>query len=577
MMQAPQDIEVRFGSDAAAVVAPRIGTPPIGDPVRSPAAADRVRGSLVGAAIGDALGEPVEDRSRRWIAERCGDVRGYLVPSPATSSDTLLTLITADSLLADPVDHPTRLAARLHGVDVPTRGRSMKHARTELLAGRAWWQAAMPRSAGTAGAARCASFGLLWAGDPRRAAYEAALSTSVTHGHPVATTAAAAFAAAVALAARGDGPLDGAWIEAVTEIAAGFEQGAVPGKTVVDRLRVLPALIGQPAESVRAIVGTGAIAIEAVPAALWCATAHADPVEGVVAAVSAGGDTDTIAAMAGACLGARNGEAAWPSNLTNLAGLDEVRVVADRISIHTANGPDASASMPATDATGTPVDGVTGDVPVHVSFLIDRSGSMSGLEGDVVGGFNAFVDGQRKEPGVCRLTAVQFDGQNAYEVLRDAVEIDAVADLRLLEYQPRGRTPQFAALGNLIRAAEGRLATLGTAEDQIVVVFTDGHENASRSWTRQALFDLVEAKKREGWTFVFMGANQDAYATGGGMGFDPGSTQNYRGDGIGTRSSWDSVNMAVTGFRSSAWEEKQRRKADFFAGQKDAEVDDLNR
>ena len=556
MMQAPQDIEARFGPDAAAVVTPRIGTPRSGDPVRSPAAADRVRGSLVGAAIGDALGEPVEDRSRRWIAKRCGDVRGYLVPSPATSSDTLLTLITADSLLADPADHPARLAARRLGVDVPTRGRSMKHARTELLAGRAWWQAAMPRSAGTAGAARCASFGLLWAGDPRRAAYEAALSTSVTHGHPVATTAAAAFAAAVALAARGDGPLDGAWIEAVTEIAAGFEQGAVPGKTVVDRLRVLPALIGQPAESVLAIVGTGAIAIEAVPAALWCAVAHADPVEGVVAAVSAGGDTDTIAAMAGACLGARNGEAAWPSNLTNLAGLDEVRVVADRISIHTANGPDASASTPATDATGPPADGVTGDV---------------------VGGFNAFVDGQRKEPGVCRLTAVQFDGQNAYEVIRDAVEIGAVADLGLQEYQPRGSTPLFDALGNLIRAAEGRLATLGSAEDQIVVVFTDGHENASRSWTRQALFDLVEAKKREGWTFVFMGANQDAYATGGGMGFDPGSTQNYRGDGTGTRSSWDSVNMAVSEFRNSAWEEKQRRKADFFAGQKDAEVDDLNR
>ena len=108
-------------------------------------------------------------------------------------------------------------------------------------------------------------------------------------------------------------------------------------------------------------------------------------------------------------------------------------------------------------------------------------------------------------------------------------------------------------------------------------MFTDGHENASTSWTRHALFELIDAKKAEGWTFDFMGANQDAYATGSGMGFDPGSTQNYRGDGIGTRSSWDSVNMAVSEFRNSAWEEKQRRKADFFAGQKDAEVDDLNR
>ncbi len=573
-MQAPHDIDARFGPDAAAAVVSRIGTPPVGDPTRSPAPADRIRGALIGTAIGDALGEPVEDRSRRWIAQRCGKVTGYLVPSPSTSSDTLLTLITADSILADPVDHPARFASRILGADVPTRGRSIKHARSELIAGRPWWQAAMPLSAGTAGAARCAAFGLVWAADPQRAAYEAALSTSVTHGHPVATTAAAAFAAAVALAASGDGPLDGAWIEAVTEIAAGFEQGAVPGKSVVDRLRVLPALIGQPAESVLAIVGTGVIAIEAVPAALWCAAAHADPVEGVLAAVSAGGDTDTIAAMAGACFGARHGEAVWPSHLTNLGGLDQVREVADRLANQAAGTP---AVTPDTGSASSHTSDITSDAPVHVSFLIDRSGSMSGLEGDVVGGFNSFVANQQNQPGVCRLTAVQFDGQSPYVVFRDSVDIGAVLDLSLQDYQPRGSTPLFDALGNLIRSAEKRLADLGTAEDQIIVVFTDGYENASMTWTREALFELVEAKKKEGWTFVFMGANQDSYATGGGLGFDRGSTQNFRGDGMGTRTSWESVNLALADYRTSNYEEKQRRKADFFDGRKEAEADDLNR
>jgi len=577
MMQAPHDIEARFGPEAAAAVAPRIGTPALGDPTRSPAPEDRINGSLVGSAIGDALGEPVEDRSRRWIAKQYGDVTGYLVPSPTISSDTLLTLITADSILADPVDHPARLASRLLGAQVPTRGRSMKHARTELLAGRPWWQAAMPKSAGTAGAARCAAFGLMWAGDPQRAAYEAALSASVTHGHPVATTAAAAFAAAVALAASGDGPLDGSWIEAVTRIATGFEQGAAPGKTIVDRLSVLPALLDQPAESVLAIIGTGVIANETVPAALWCAAAHAVPVDGVYAAVSAGGDTDTIASMAGACIGARHGEAAWPSHLTNLAGLDEVRMVADRISIRAADGSDTPEATAAPAQAETPTTGPSGDLPVHVSFLIDRSGSMSGLQGDVVGGFNSFVANQRNLPGGCRLTAVQFDGQNPYEVFRDGVDIGAVLDLTVQEYQPRGSTPLFDALGNLIRSAEKRLADLGTAEDQIIVVFTDGYENASRTWTREALFGLVEAKKKEGWTFVFMGANQDSYATGDGLGFDRGSTQNFRGDGMGTRTSFESVNLALADYRTSNYEEKQRRKADFFDGRKEAEVDDLNR
>jgi hypothetical protein len=202
---------------------------------------------------------------------------------------------------------------------------------------------------------------------------------------------------------------------------------------------------------------------------------------------------------------------------------------------------------------------------------------MSGLQGDVVGGFNSFVANQRNQPGGCRLTAVQFDGQNPYEVFRDGVDIGAVLDLTVQEYQPRGSTPLFDALGNLIRSAEKRLADLGTAEDQIIVVFTDGYENASRTWTREALFELVEAKKKEGWTFVFMGANQDSYATGDGLGFDRGSTQNFRGDGMGTRTSFESVNLALADYRTSNYEEKQRRKADFFDGRKEAEVDDLNR
>jgi len=566
-MQANSDIEARFGKDAATAVAARIGAPAIGSPALCPADPDRSRGALVGAAIGDALGEPVEERSRRWIAENCGTISGYLVPSPKTSSDTLLTLITADSALADPVDHPARLASRLMGADIPTRGRSVKHARSQLLAGRPWWQAALPKSAGTAGAARCAAFGLLWANDPERAAYEAALSTSVTHGHPVATTSAAAFAAAVALASTGDGPLDGAWIAQVADVASKFEQGASPGKTIGDRLRILPALVGQPAESVLAIVGTGAIANEAVPAALWCAASHADPVAGVIAAVSAGGDTDTIAAMAGACLGARNGEAAWPAHLTGLAGLNDVRIVAGRISSH----------APSAEPTDTTAPVRSGDLPVHVSFLIDRSGSMSGLEGDVVGGFNSFVAQQRTEPGDCTLTAVQFDGDDPFEVLRDAVDINSVKEMELGEYRPRGMTPLLDALGNLIQSAEKRMAGLGNTEDQIVVVFTDGHENASQTWTRDSLFTLVDEKKKEGWTFVFMGANQDSYATGGGLGFDRGSTQNFRSDSHGTRASWQSVGRAVRDYRGSDSYVRQQRRGDFFDGVKEAEEDHLNR
>ena len=233
----------------------------------------------------------------------------------------------------------------------------------------------------------------------------------------------------------------------------------------------------------------------------------------------------------------------------------------------------AEAALASSDSTGD---------RTKIWFLLDRSGSMSHLTGDVIGGFNEFLEQQKAQPGKARMSVVLFDGQNPYEVVVDGRRIAEVPALTAGVYQARSSTPLFDALGTLLERADQRISqraeTGRKAEDQLVLIFTDGHENASSRFDRARVFEMIKDRQDAGnWTFVFMGANQDAYATGGGMGFDPGSTQNYRGDGTGTRSSWDSVNMAVSEFRNSAWEEKQRRKADFFAGQKDAEVDDLNR
>ena len=210
-MEAAQNIQARFGPDAAKAVSGLIGNPPVGNPALQPAPQDRSRGALIGAVVGEALGEPVEDRPRNWIVANLGPITGHVIPNPKAGSDTQLTLMTADSILAGAESHPERFGARLAATTIDTRGQAVLRAQAAIRAGRPWWSAAATGSAGTSGAARCAAFGLMWAGDPRRAAYEAALSTSVTHGHPVATSAAAAFAAAVALAANGGGPLDAAW------------------------------------------------------------------------------------------------------------------------------------------------------------------------------------------------------------------------------------------------------------------------------------------------------------------------------------------------------------------------------
>ena len=558
-----QDIETRFGTDAAASIAPKIGNPPIGHDATSPANLDRSRGSLIGAAIGEALGEPVEERSRDWIASHYGKITNYIVPNPSTAADTQLMMMTADSVVSSSSQHPERFAARLSAASLNTRGVAVLHAQDAIRNSQPWWRAGLENSAGTSGAARSVVFGLMWSKDPQRAAYEAALSTAVTHGHPVAISAAAAFASAVALAADGDGPLDVTWLQSVAEITSGFTQGDIGGVTVLRKISELSGLLNQTPEVALGVIGTGSIALEAVPAALWCAAANSNPSAAVLEAVNAGGDTDTIALMTGACVGARYGEGAWPSPWRNLRGIEGV--------IET--GGNLSGQYTPEQATNVS----NADIPIHVSFLLDRSGSMNSLVDDVIGGFNAFVANQRKEDGDCLFTAVQFDTENPFEVIDQAIPIKEVRDLDHSRYRPRGGTPLLDALGNLITTTQTRLDSLGGQEDQIVVVFTDGRENASRTWTRDRLFALIEEKKQQGWSFIFLGANQDSYREGRGLGFDSRNIQNYRGDGRGTREAWGSVDRAVSAYRRAPVMEKTRKKVDFFDGIKEAEYDHKTR
>jgi ADP-ribosylglycohydrolase len=550
------DIDQRFGRAAADKLTGPLANVERGDATISPASSDRARGALLGFAMGEALGEPLEGRSAAWINERFGWVADFVVPNPVTGTDTQLAIMAASSLLSSQVNHPERLAARLQAATIDTQGMAVRHAQARLSAGHPWWEAAKANSAGTAAAVRAVAFGLVWAGNPKRAAYEAALSASVTHGHPMAISAAATMAAAVSLAVTTNGGLDARWLEAIADICAEYEQVEIHGATLLDRLRLLPSLLGQPPETVLNVLGTNPLANQAVPAALWCATQGP---KGVLYAVNAGGDTDTIAAMAGACVGASIGASQSPVDLTRVGGLAPVTATADRIA--------ALAATPEPKKKTEPAEAV------HVSFLIDRSGSMAGMVGDVIGGYNEFVKEQQATEGTCTFTAVQFDTGEPYKVTVDAVEISQVPELTAHDYQPRGGTPLLDAFGMLVESVTKREEGLKEPEDQIVVVFTDGHENASQQWTRERLFAVVEEKKAAGWTFVFMGANQDSYAMGRDLGFDRENIQNYRGDGRGTRMAMKSFSRGMSEYRTSMPEEKIRRKKDFYAGTKEAETD----
>ena len=567
----------RFGVDAHQKLQPLICVPPFseaslgvesGQRRFAPATSAQLFGSLVGLGIGDALGEPLEDRSREWIQQHFGNIKGFVSAGPSTGSDTALALLTVQAVITDRDNHPQALAQLISEASIQSRGQTLNYTRNQLRAGVAWWNAAAPDSAGIAGPARCVPLGLLWPGDPKRAGFEAAVSCSVTHGHSSALAGAAAIAAGLSTAVDG-AELDASWMRAAADIADEITND----RRVSTRIRMAADLLGHDEASALDLIGTGPVSWEGVPAALWCAANTTSPIKGVLSAVNAGGDTDTIASIVGAIMGSKLDAAQWPHAATQINGLDEIRQTVAAIADVSSKESDESPSAQATpDANDSDRDG-----PVSVSFLLDRSGSMNSLAQDVIGGFNAFVANQRTVDGDCLFTAAQFDGTDPFELLYDRVPITDVSELDADRYQPRGNTPLFDAIATLINNVENGPGSMAVNSEQIVVVFTDGLENASRTWTRDQVFALIEQKKAQGWTFVFMGANQDAYAEGSRIGFQAGNVQNFRGDGQGMREAWSSVDRAVGEYRRASFAERGSRRSDFFTGIKEAELDHSNR
>src|SRR4051794_24630913 len=153
----------------------------------------------------------------------------------------------------------------------------------------------------------------------------------------------------------------------------------------------------------------------------------------------------------------------------------------------------------------------------HLYFLLDRSGSMQSIKSDIEGGFAAFVEEQRKSAGQARATLAQFD--DVYEL----VYADRpIADVPPLDLQPRNMTALHDAMGRLITDAGASLAALpesGRPGTVIVAIMTDGMENASKEWTGASIKALVEQQTTTyGWTFMYMGADQDAIEVGESLG-----------------------------------------------------------
>lgn len=186
-------------------------------------------------------------------------------------------------------------------------------------------------------------------------------------------------------------------------------------------------------------------------------------------------------------------------------------------------------------------------------FILDRSGSMQGLEADTIGGFNSMLSKQQKEAGEAYLSTVLFDDK--VEVLHDRVRVDSVRPITQKEYYVRGCTALLDALGGAIRHI-GNIHKYARPEDvpehTLFVITTDGMENASRHYTAPQIKAMIQRQKEKyGWEFLFLGANIDAVETAGRLGIGSDRAVNYHNDSAGTRLNYATVSAAVSAVRCS--------------------------
>jgi len=215
--------------------------------------------------------------------------------------------------------------------------------------------------------------------------------------------------------------------------------------------------------------------------------------------------------------------------------------------------------------------------PVHISVVLDRSGSMASISDDVVGGFNTFLDEQRKQDEEGRVTLVQFDGQDPFEVLIDGEDLDTVGDLDPARYIPRGNTPLYDAVGRMIAKIDAEIVERADAgkpiEDQVIVIVTDGYENASREFSGKMLSELIEVRRGRTWAFVFLGADETTFEEGEAMGVSSANTAQWDPTGEGTAAMFSNVSQATSSYRAMDPADRRTTSERFLETSSDDEVE----
>lgn len=213
----------------------------------------------------------------------------------------------------------------------------------------------------------------------------------------------------------------------------------------------------------------------------------------------------------------------------------------------------------------------------HIYILLDRSGSMSSIANDVIGGFNQMINEQKANGPDAIVTLVEFDSQDPQHVIVAGAPISEITELTSRTYIPRGGTPLLDATGLLMGRAKveaaAREATGLPKQDILFVSITDGDENQSTEFNLAQIKTLFRECEDLGWTFVFISAALDAYGDAGRIGVRVGSTQSFGKSSRGTRLAFQSLSDGATRFRNKKRQGLAAEKDDFFGSDKPAEDD----
>jgi hypothetical protein len=229
----------------------------------------------------------------------------------------------------------------------------------------------------------------------------------------------------------------------------------------------------------------------------------------------------------------------------------------------------AKKKVVTTTTTTVVTETIVDQKPTQIVVVLDRSGSMDSIAKPTVDGLNSFIKEQRNAKGDATMTLVQFDHE--YQIDYTARPINEVKDLINGEtFRPNGTTALFDAVGKTIN-------DLNTTDDVVFVIITDGHENASRTYNQQQVFGLIEEKKKMGWNFLFLGANQDAIKAGSSLGISSSNSVNYNATADSVNTLYHNISNKVSSFRSSKFSGMDLNISSQALNFNDADREDINK